>query len=121
MKARYKPKEINAYTFGKLTFGGAQFTSDIILYPDRIQENWWRKQGHFLQPDDLSDVRKCSFDLLLIGTGAHGAMNVSGEVETWLNRQGMAWEAHPTGKACERYNTLIREGKRVVAALHLTC
>ena len=57
----------------------------------------------------------------IIGTGAHGAMRVAKAVEGWLKGLGVRWEAHRTGEACERYNDLVGEGKRVVAAFHLTC
>ena len=121
MNSLSKQQEIQSYTFGKLTLGGTTFASDVILFPDRVQENWWRNKGHELQRDDLLDVQTGSCDVLLIGTGAHGVLHVNHEAETWLNREGFTWEAHPTAKACDRYNALVREGKRVIAALHLTC
>jgi len=115
------PMRIDDYTFGKIRIDGRPYTADLILFPDRIEEDWWRKQGHYLQVADLSGLAGTTCDALVIGTGAHGAMRVAKEVETWLKGLAIRWEAHPTGKACERYNALVGEGKRVVAALHLTC
>jgi len=112
---------IEDYSFGKIRVDGRPYAADLILYPDRVEENWWRKQGHYLQVDDLSGLAGIPCDALVIGTGAHGAMKVAKEVDNWLKGQGIRWEAHPTGKACERYNALVGEGKKVVAALHLTC
>jgi hypothetical protein len=31
---------IESYSFGKITIDGELFTSDVILYPDRIDSNW---------------------------------------------------------------------------------
>jgi hypothetical protein len=115
------PLRIDDYSFGKIWVDARPYAADLILYPDRVEENWWRKQGHYLQVDDLSGLAGIPCDALVIGTGAHGAMKVAKEVEKWLKGKGIRWEAHPTGKACERYNALVGEGKRVVAALHLTC
>ena len=112
---------IDAYTFGRIRVGGKSYGSDLILFPGRVEENWWRKQGHLLQIEDLSGLAATPFDILLIGTGAHGAMQVAEETETWLSKKGILWEVYPTGKACDRYNRLVNEGKRVVAAFHLTC
>ena len=115
------PVRIDDDTFGKIRIDGRPYTADLILYPDRIEENWWRRQGHYLQVADLSGLAGTTCDALVIGTGAHGAMRVAKEVEMWLKDLAIRWEAHPTGKTCERYNALVEEGKRVVAALHLTC
>lgn len=112
---------IDEYAFGKIRVDGRPYSADLILYPDRIEQDWWRQQGHYLQINDLSGLAGTHCDTLIIGTGAHGAMQVAGEVEKWLEEMGIPWEVHRTGKACERYNELVDEGKRVVAALHLTC
>ena len=113
--------KIEEYDFGKIRIDGRPYSGDLILYPDRIEKDWWRKQGHYLQIEDLSGLVGTPCDALIIGTGAHGAMQVAAEVEKWLKERGIPWERHRTGKACERYNALVDEGKRVIAALHLTC
>jgi len=113
--------KVDTYSFGKIVVNGKTYSADLILYPDRIQENWWRRKGHYLQKEDLYGVEKSPCDTLVIGTGAHGAMEVSREAAEWLNHCHITWEKLPTGKACERTNRLIQEGKQVIAALHLTC
>ncbi len=115
------PLRIESYTFGSIRVGGEEYSADLILHPDRIEQDWWRKKGHDLQVGDLTGRIGTACQALIIGTGANGAMQVSGEVKKWLKEQGIPWEAHPTAEACDRYNALLDEGKRVVAALHLTC
>lgn len=112
---------IDDYAFGTIRVGGKHYSTDLILYPDRIEQDWRREKGHCLQAGDLSGLVGTPCDALIIGTGAHGAMQVGGEVENWLEEQGIRWEAHPTERACDRYNALVDAGKRVIAALHLTC
>jgi len=112
---------IDTYSFGRILVDGKAYSADLILYPDHIQENWRRKKGHFLEMDDLAGVTDVPCDALIIGTGANGAMKVAGDTTARLNRMGILWEAHATGKACDRFNALIQEGKQVIAALHLTC
>jgi hypothetical protein len=35
----------------------AAITSDLIIYPERIDANWWRREGHRLTPEDLPESR----------------------------------------------------------------
>ncbi len=112
---------IDTYSFGNIIIDGKAYSSDLILHPDHIQEDWWRKQGHCLQVVDLVGVNQGTCEVVVIGTGANGMMKVAREVNQWLQGLGIAHEEHPTGKACDRYNALVQDGKQVVAALHLTC
>ncbi len=112
---------IDDYAFGRIRVGGKSYSADLIVYPERVEQGWRRKKGHYLQVEDLSGLAGSPCDALVIGTGANGAMQIAGEVEEWLQGRGIPWEAHPTARACDRYNALLEEGKRVVAALHLTC
>ncbi len=76
--------KIEHYSFGKIVIDGKTYTSDLIIYPDRIDPSWWRKEGHLLQIDDLSDVLKENPDLIIIGTGYSGVMRVSEDVIKFL-------------------------------------
>ena len=69
---------IDGYSFGRMAIGGKEFKSDLIIYKDgRIKENWWRAQGHYLFPDDITSVIDAAPEMLVIGTGAMGLMKVS--------------------------------------------
>ncbi len=47
---------IEHYSFGKIIINGKTYTSDVIIYPEKVDSSWWRKQGHSLYIDDLKDV-----------------------------------------------------------------
>ncbi len=111
---------IDSYSFGHLTAGGRSYTSDVIIYPDRIEESWWREEGHFLQVKDLSAAFAAQPDVLIIGTGYAGVMSVPEGVKNHIRSLGIELHVERTGKAVELYNKL-RESSIVVAALHLTC
>jgi len=113
--------KIQSYAFGRIQVDGRTYSRDLVLYPDRVRENWWRREGHLLQVEDLAGIEKEKLERLVIGTGAHGAMQVAPQTRDWLDRMGIAWEALPTSEACRRFNALAEEGRRVAAALHLTC
>ncbi|MBE0466283.1 MAG: hypothetical protein IBX71_03550 [Candidatus Desulforudis sp.] len=110
---------INDYRFGQIVIDGEKYTSDVIILPERIV-SWWRRTGHSVAAADLREVVAARPEMLVIGTGAYGAVRVPLGTEEFLVSQGIALIALPTAKACEKYNQL-REKRRVVAALHLTC
>ena len=114
-------REIEGYSFGVVNVDGHRYTSDLIIYPGRIESNWWRKEGHRLQVEDISGVLKDQPEVLVVGRGESGVMIVDPTLEKELEMRKIELVAEPTKAACERFNELSREGKHVVAALHLTC
>ena len=113
--------KIDAYTFGCVRVDGTAHRKDLILLPDGIHQNWWRQNGHDLRAEDLEILEDAAVEVLVVGTGAHGAMSVGRGLVKRLEEKGMDVEVYNTGQACERFNELRTQGKRVAAALHLTC
>jgi len=112
---------IDYYTFGQIAVDGRDFQSDLIIFPDRVQENWRRLTGHRLDREDLQTVLADKPDLLLIGTGCYGRMKVPEETLSTLPHAGISVRLAKTGDAVSEFNRLQREYARIVAALHLTC
>ena len=113
---------IDEYSFGKMTVGGKEFTSDLIIYQDgRIQGDWWRAQGHHLFPDDITTVLDAGPEKLVIGTGAMGLMSVSESVLDLCEKRGIEVEACRTAVAVKRFNEAAVAGTTVAACFHLTC
>ncbi len=112
--------KVEHYSFGKITIDGQTYTSDVIIYPERVDASWWRKEGHNLQIEDLTDVFKAEPGVVIIGTGSYGVMKVSKEIITYLEAKGIIVYVERTGKAVELFNEL-QKSKTVIAALHLTC
>jgi hypothetical protein len=111
---------IEAYEFGSITIGGKTYTRDLIICPDGIRTDWWRREGHSLCPEDLDSVIGLDPEVLIIGCGRDGRLKVPDETRSWITRRGIELIALPTREACERYNELEGESK-VIAGLHLTC
>lgn len=114
--------KIDRYSFGRMTIGGKEFKSDLIIHPDgHIQDNWWRSQGHSLLPGDISTVLNAAPEKLIVGTGASGLMSVSDSVVELCEKCGMEIEACRTAKAVTRFNEAVEAGMVVAACFHLTC
>jgi len=117
---RYVAVKIEHYSFGKIIIDGKSYTSDVIIYPDRVSASWWRKEGHNLNIIDLSDVIKSKPDILVVGSGYSGSMKVPQETLKHLESEGISVKVSRSSEAVELFNTLQTD-KKVVAALHLTC
>jgi len=112
---------IDEYSFGRIVIDGKTYRQDVIVYPDRVKPNWWRREGHSLCLEDLEEVLRDPPEVLVIGTGYVGLMRVPREVREKLEEMGIQVVVEKTGKAYRTFNKLLSEGRRVVAALHLTC
>ena len=117
---RYAGLKIEHYSFGKIIIDGKSYTSDVIIYPDRVIASWWRKEGHNLNIADLTDVIEAKPDILVVGTGYSGLMKVPRETLKHLESKGITVKVSWSSEAVELFNTLQTD-KNVVAALHLTC
>ncbi len=111
---------IDSYQFGRIVVNGKEYTSDVIIFPDTVDSNWWRKTGHELCLEDIAEVITENPEALIIGTGASGLMRVLPEVQQTAQAQNIKLIAEATDKACNTYNQLCHS-QRVVAALHITC
>jgi len=111
---------IDSYRFGEIVIDGKKYRSDVVIYPDRVNDSWWRLEGHRLQVRDLGDVLAESPDVVIIGTGAYGMMKVEPEVLELFDRHDIPVHVEKTEKACLTYNCSCQL-KRAVAFLHLTC
>ena len=112
---------VEDYRFGKITIDGKTYTSDVIIMPERVQAPWWRTEGHSLCPEDIGKSLDQRPDVLVIGTGADGAMKVPASTMDFIRERCQTLHVARTAEACERFNELSAQGARVVAALHLTC
>jgi hypothetical protein len=109
---------IDGYSFGRVTIDGREETHDVIVLPERVVRDWWRKEGHGLVLEDLEEVLDDLPERLVVGTGAYGRMRPDpGALET-LRARGVDVEVLPTADAVQRYAQL--DPKMTAAALHLT-
>jgi hypothetical protein len=112
--------EIQGYEFGHIRIDGHSYQNDVVIFPSRVQPNWWRKRGHSLAMGDLETVLKAKLRRLIVGRGHRGRMQVPDETRRGLELAGIEVQAARTREAVRLYDE-ARQGGDVVAALHLTC
>ncbi len=110
---------IENYSFGRMTIANHIYTHDLIIIDEEVFPHWWRREGHSLCPQDLELVIKKKPEVLVIGTGAYGAMDVPLATEKFLEEKGIEVIWKPTAAAVEIFNSLT--GRRKAGAFHLTC
>jgi hypothetical protein len=117
-----KPKSmarLEDYSFGRLTVDGQEHTRDLIVLPDRVVSDWWRREGHALAMEDLDEVLDELPERLVLGVGAHSQLRPDPAVIAELERRGVQVECLSTDAAVRRYGEL--DERSTAAALHLTC
>ena len=111
---------IDDYQFGRIVVDGQTFNRDIIIFPDHVQSDWWREEGHSLSVGDLETVLTVNPSLLIIGLGASSRMHIPDETLAAIRKFGIQVIALPTREACALYNEM-KDSEYVIAGLHLTC
>jgi hypothetical protein len=118
---RNRTIHIDQYRFGHIDIEGHGYDADVMIFPDHVQKRWWRQEGHRLAREDLETVLAEMPDVLVVGTGYYGRMQVPEETLDALRSVGIDVKVEKTSSAVEELNRLQRECARIVAALHLTC
>jgi hypothetical protein len=101
-----------------VTVDGREETRDVIVLPDRVVRDWWRKH-HGLVLEDLDEVLEELPERLLVGSGVYGQMRPDPSALETLRARGVDVEVLPTAEAVRPYAQL--DPRKTAAALHLTC
>jgi hypothetical protein len=114
---------IDSYKFGVIVINGKKYTSDVIVFQEKVLDGWWRKEGHGLCLEDLQEIFKHEPKpgTLVVGTGYYGFVKILPGVKDALQSRGIELVAQPTREACQTFNKLLKSNKQVAGAFHLTC
>ena len=63
---------IESYDFGRIVINGRKFGSNVVIFQDRINADWWRREGHILSVDDIREIVDMKPEVLVVGTGYSG-------------------------------------------------
>lgn len=113
--------QINSYSFGQITIDGCTYASDVIIFHDRVNAAWFRKEEHRLEPLDVTTILHAQPDVLIIGTGYAGVLIVPKPVIAHIEAQHIDVIIDKTPKAIELFNAMQAGNKYAIAALHITC
>ena len=112
---------VEDYRFGHIRINGQTYRNDVKIIQDAVKPEWWRKNGHLVRRQDLSDILAAEPEILVIGKGASGQMALDKGLAEELEKEGIRLIAAPTAEAVSEFNRLSGENRRVAAGFHLTC
>ncbi len=111
---------IDRYDFGVIVIDGRTYRQDLLLWPGHIKSDWWRREGHLLQLEDIAEALAARPEVLVVGMGQPGHLRVDPALAAYLKDRGIDLVALPTREASRVINELA-DKRRLAAALHLTC
>jgi len=111
---------IEGYRFGRFSFLGKEYTSDVIIHGDTVT-SWWRDTGHSVARNDIEALVDERPGTIVVGTGANGMMDVPEDTRRYVESNGVELIVKETAEAVAEYNRLRTEGADVAIAMHLTC
>jgi len=112
---------IRGETHGEGAEGRMGAGKDIRLIGKKATP-WKERKGHRLKKSMITGVYDEDVDILVIGVGVSGCVEVPDKVRRDVADHGIAELAiERTPEACRTYNRLCRKGKRVALLAHGTC
>lgn len=110
--------KIDEVAFGKLVCDGKVYRSAVLVFPDKVDGRWWRKDGMAFSPEDFDAVIAAMPDHVCLGVGFTARVRVPTETIQRLEQEGIQCVVADTTEAVERYNELSARN-RVIGAFHL--
>ncbi|MBT8763132.1 hypothetical protein KFV02_04220 [Desulfohalobiaceae bacterium Ax17] len=112
---------IEKYSFGEMVVAGKKYTTDLKIIKGQVVPNWWRKKGHRVFLEDIEDIIQANPQIIVIGKGKPGLLQVDDSLKKFLEKQGISLIEQKTAQALQTFNELYQQKEPVAAGFHLTC
>jgi len=106
----------SGYGEGYVAVNQMRYTSNMIVLPNRIIENWQASSVDSLGIEHLDSLLAMQPEIILLGTGTLLRFPAASLMRTILSR-GIGFEVMDTQATCRTYNILSSEGRHVAAAI----
>ncbi len=110
---------IEHFTFGKITIDGKNY-EDIKIIGDKVIP-WYYVQHHTVTKQDILEIFEDNPEYVVIGIGTSRYVHVNNDVVELAKEKNIKLIIEDTEKACQKYNQLKQQGKKVNAIIHATC
>lgn len=117
---------IDSTQFGEVIVDGISF-HQVLIIGDSIEERDYKKleelfnTSHEIGDWEMEKLLSNNPEIIIIGTGQNGAMELDKETIQKLQSKGAEIISDSTPKAIEIYNDQVKLGKRVNTLIHTTC
>lgn len=110
---------IDEFKFGFFRINGKEYYDDIKIFGNSVKQ--WHREKHTLKLDNLKDILEFNPELLIVGQGATGLLEVPENIKSQLKQRNIKLIIDKTHVACDLYNKAVSENKKVAAIFHATC
>ena len=112
---------ITEFSFGRIVVNGKTYTNDIKIINGQVIPEWWRKSGHRVVAEDMTDVFSFFSEVVVIGKGSPGLLKSTASLKDHLAANRIELIEKKTSKAIEVFNGLFQQGRKVAAGFHISC
>lgn len=119
---------IEDYQFGSIIIDGETYNHDVQVFWTGEVFDWWRKESHIIDIQDVIDTVEQKPESVVIGTGESGVAKVTEAAIKFIKDRGIQLFIDPTEQAVRTFNirkeeSQEEEGKseKVIGLFHLTC
>ena len=109
---------IDSVKFGEIRIGGKDYYSDVVVWWDGKIE--MVVKSHQFGMSELLNLLKKKPQVVVLGTGVEGCVEVLEEVQMEMENRGLMLLVENTTNALEVFNAFVNEGKKAVAFMHVT-
>jgi hypothetical protein len=116
-----KDQMITQFSFGKIVANGKTYTKDIKIIDGQVIFEWWRKSGHRVAVEDMTDVLAAEPEVVVIGKGSPGLLKSTASLRDHLAANHIELIEKKTSVAIDVFNGLFQQGRKVAAGFHIGC
>ena len=80
---------IEDYQFGFITVDGETYNHDVQVFWTGQVFDWWRKESHVVDVEDVIDMVEQNPESIVIGTGEDGMAKVTDSAKKFIEARGI--------------------------------
>jgi hypothetical protein len=117
---------IESTKFGEVIVDGTKY-HQVLVIGDTVKERDTEKlkelydTTHIIGDWEIQELLKENPQIVIVGTGQNGAMEVDENFSNEMNKKGIEVIIAKTPEAIETYNEKAKGKKRINALIHTTC
>lgn len=119
---------ISNYKFGLITINEKQYNHDVeVRWPGQQVLDWWRKESHVIDLEDIERALEQGPDIIIIGTGAAGIAKITERARQVIEEKGVKLIIEKTMDAVKIFNDFKEKSEKektsqkIIGLFHLTC
>ncbi len=115
------PVNISSFKFGRITINRKRYDHDVIVTWEGKVKPAEFAAHHLFGEEEFMELLFERPEVIVVGLGTEPMANVAPEVIEFAEQKDIRIVDRPTMIAVDEFNELAREGRRVVAFMHVTC